>query len=118
MILLKRLEDNLILVLVVLKLFLHAKRFRRDVTGRLRKIKEHVFFEEELVSETLGCTYDLQAVAVHKGAFGAGHYVAYVLDSQGQWVYINDSEVPVVVPFDLVRRAYAYLLVFRLRGVS
>ena len=95
-------------------LFLHVKRFRRDVAGRMRKITEHLFFEEFLESEEFGFTYALQAVAVHQGRFGGGHYVAYVRDSEDQWVHVNDSAPPQVVPFDVVQRKQAYLLVFRL----
>ena len=70
----------------------HAKRFRRDEYGRTRKIIEHLFFEELLLlSEALGITYSLQAVAVHKGRFGSGHYVAFVRDSQDQRVLVTDG---------------------------
>ena len=95
-------------------LVLHVKRFRQDPTGRLRKISEHLFFEEVLQSAEFGIRYSLQAVAVHKGPFGTGHYYAFVRDSQDQWVKIDDSAPPVRVPFAAVQRAQAYLLVFRL----
>ena len=72
-------------------LFLHVKRFRRDEYGRTRKITEQLFFEELLLSEALGITYSLQAVAVHKGRFGSGHYVAFVRDSQDQRVLVTDG---------------------------
>ena len=95
-------------------LLLHVKRFRADAAGQLKKIREHLFFEEVLVSELFEGEYSLQAVAVHKGRFGGGHYVAFVRDSQGQWVLIGDAEPPAVVPFERVQRSNAYLLVFRL----
>ena len=94
-------------------LVLHVKRFRQDATGRLRKIPEHLFFEELLHSAEFGVTYSLQAVAVHKGPFGRGHYVAFVRDSSDQWVHVDDSAPPAPVPFAAVQRSQAYLLVFR-----
>ena len=94
-------------------LVLHVKRFRQDLTGRLRKIPEHLFFEEVLHCAEFGVTYSLHAVAVHKGPFGTGHYVAFVRDSRGQWVLVNDSAPPKLVPFVQVQRSQAYLLVFR-----
>ena len=57
------------------------------------------FFEEVLHSQDLGMTYSLQAVAVHHGEFGTGHYVAFVRDSQDQWVLVDDNAPPVPVPF-------------------
>ena len=99
------------------RLFLHTKRFRKDNDGHLRKIQEYVFFSEQLVSESLGCTYDLEAVIVHFGCeIGGGHYVCYVVDSGGRWMLLNDSAPPVVVSFDDVRRVHAYCLLYRLRG--
>ena len=94
-------------------LVLHVKRFRQDALGRLRKITEQLFFEENLDCPEFGVTYSLQAVAVHKGPFGTGHYVAFVRDSRDQWVHVNDSAPPVPVPFAHVQRSQAYLLVFR-----
>ena len=38
-------------------LVLHVKRFRQDSMGRLRKIPEHLFFEEVLHCEEFGITY-------------------------------------------------------------
>ena len=95
-------------------LFLHVKRFRTDEAGRVRKITELLFFEELLESETFGVLYSLQAVAVHIGRFGKGHYVAYVRDSHDQSVLVNDNAPPQVVPFQMLQRKQAYVLVFRL----
>jgi uncharacterized UBP type Zn finger protein len=95
-------------------LYLHVKRFRADEAGNAKKIGDHLFFEELLVSSTFGVRYSLQAVAVHEGPFGQGHYYAFVRDSLGQWVLVNDAAVPTVVPFDVVQRSQAYLLVFAL----
>jgi ubiquitin C-terminal hydrolase len=99
-------------------LFLHVKRFRMDATGRMRKITEPLFFEELLESATFGVLYSLQAVAVHIGRFGSGHYVAYVRDSQDQWVLLNDAAAPTVVSFQEVQRKQAYILVFRLLAAT
>ena len=99
-------------------LFLHVKRFRMDATGRMRKITEPLFFEELLESVTFGVLYSLQAVAVHIGRFGSGHYVAYVRDSQDQWVLLNDAAAPTVVSFQEVQRKQAYILVFRLLATT
>ena len=95
-------------------LVLHVKRFRQDATGRLRKISELLFFQDELRSPEFGIRYSLQAVAVHRGPFGTGHYYAFVRDSQDQWVLVNDSAPPRRVPFATVQRSQAYLLVFQL----
>ena len=95
-------------------LFLHVKRFRLDVTGQTRKITEPLFFEELLESETFGVLYSLQAVAVHRGRFGSGHYTAYVRDSRDQWVLVSDEAPPRVVPFQVLQHKQAYVLVFRL----
>jgi ubiquitin C-terminal hydrolase len=99
-------------------LFLHVKRFRLDATGRMRKISEPLFFEEVLESAAFGVRYSLQAVAVHLGRFGSGHYVAYVRDSQDQWVLLNDAAEPAVVSFQEVQRKQAYVLVFRLSSAT
>ena len=99
-------------------LFLHLKRFRRDDWGVVSKIEDHVLFEEELVSETLGCVYDLRAIAVHEGPYEGGHYVSYVRDSAGQWMYVDDANQPVPTTFDAVRQVEAYLFIFRLREVT
>ena len=90
------------------------KRFRADAAGNIKKVREELFFEELLVSARFGVTYSLQAVAVHKGSFRGGHYYAFVRDSPGRWVLVNDTAVPTVVPFHVVQRSQAYLLVFRL----
>ena len=94
-------------------LFLHLKRLVRDDRNRPRKIKEHFFFEDRFQSEALGCSYSLQAVAVHTGQDGRGHYTAFVLDSQGRWLEMNDAMPPHIVSFQKVARAKAYLLVYR-----
>ena len=73
-----------------------------------------MFFEEVLQSDTFGFVYNLQAVAVHKRPFGSGHYVAYVRDSHGQWVLVDDEAAPVVVPFHVVQRKQAYVLLYAL----
>ena len=99
-------------------LFLHVKRFRMDATGRMRKITEPLFFEEVLESATFGVRYSLQAVAVHIGRFGSGHYVAYVRDSHDQWVLVNDAAAPAVASFEEVQRKQAYVLVFRLLSAT
>lgn len=95
-------------------LLLHVKRFETDAFGRSRKITDELFFEDVLHSELFKFTYALQAVAVHDGPFGGGHYWSFVRDSEDQWLLVNDSAPPRVVPFDVVQRAQAYLLVFRL----
>ena len=95
-------------------LLLHVKRFETDVFGCSRKITRPLFFEDVVYSEVFKFTYTLQAVAVHDGPFGGGHYWSYVRDSDDQWLLVNDSAAPQVVPFDDVQRAQAYLLVFHL----
>ena len=84
----------------------------------MRKITEPLFFEELLESVTFGVLYSLQAVAVHIRRFGSGHYVAYVRDSQDQWVLLNDAAAPTVVSFQEVQRKQAYILVFRLLATT
>ena len=95
-------------------LVLHVKRFHAGVAG-LTKLSEPLFFEELLQSELFGVAYSLQAVAVHTGfTLARGHYFAFVHDSLGQWVFVNDEVTPTVVPFDTVQGAEAYLLVYQL----
>jgi len=84
----------------------------------MRKISEPLFFEEVLESAAFGVRYSLQAVAVHLGRFGSGHYVAYVRDSQDQWVLLNDAAEPAVVSFQEVQRKQAYVLIFRLLSAT
>ena len=91
------------------------KRFRFNPrTLACTKIARHVFFEDVLVSEVLGATYCLQAVAVHTGSLDRGHYTAFVRDSAAQWVLVNDEAPPVVVPFEMVSQAQAYMLLYKL----
>ena len=92
-------------------LFLHVKRFQTNAKGRVRKINDHLFFEDYFVSAQLGITYAVQAVAVHDGPYGRGHYYAFLRDSAGDWVWINDSAPPRRVPFTMVQQQQAYLLV-------
>ena len=65
-------------------------------------------------SEVFKFTYSLQAVAVHDGPFRRGHYRSFVRDSADDWVHVNDEASPEVVPFEVVQREEAYLLVFHL----
>ena len=95
-------------------LLLHVKRFEVDAFGRSRRITEPLFFEDVLYSEVFNFTYCLQAVAVHDGPFGGGHYWSFVRDSDDQWLLVNDRATPQVVPFEEVQSAEAYLLVFHL----
>ena len=68
------------------------------------------------MSDVCDVAYTLQAVAVHRGRYGGGHYVAYVRDGGGRWLFLDDEELPRVVSFEAVQQAQAYLLLFHLQG--
>jgi uncharacterized UBP type Zn finger protein len=75
-------------------LVLHVKRFQFTLAGT-EKITSYLWFDELLESTHFGVTYSLQAVAEHQGrTLGQGHYVAFVRDSLGQWVCVNDDAPP------------------------
>ena len=59
-----------------------------------------------------GVTYHLQAVVVHIGASGAGHYVCYVRRATGQWEFHNDEVLPVPVAQQAVGRQRAFILIY------
>jgi ubiquitin carboxyl-terminal hydrolase 7 len=98
---------------------LHLKRFHFDwntetttklnnafsfpATLDLRNTVEHT---EDAVASS--CCYELQAVVVHKGEYGSGHYYAYVRPDirSDEWYRFNDEAVtPVSFP-EVIRDAY------------
>ena len=89
----------------------YNKKLRSTLKGRIERklcwlnptLKDYVLFEEQLVIETLGCVYNLQAMAIHEGPYNSGHYVSYVRDSSGQWKHIDDAEEPVPTSFETAR---------------
>ena len=75
-------------------LALSLKRFHFDVQlQRPEKIQRHVAFPLQLTVAT-GVIYHLQAIVVHSGRAGGGHYTAYVRASDGSWYYCDDSARP------------------------
>jgi ubiquitin carboxyl-terminal hydrolase 7 len=84
----------------------HLKRFQYDwQTDVMSKINDRFSFPEVLDlasvctdvkdSEKQSTVYDLQAVVVHAGKYGSGHYYAYVRPDilRDEWYRFNDHEV-------------------------
>eukprot|EP00053_Salpingoeca_punica_P019374 m.195468 g.195468 ORF g.195468 m.195468 type:complete len:936 (-) comp17637_c0_seq4:1344-4151(-) len=112
-------------------LTLHLKRFEVQGT-RLRKVTKHVEFAPVLDiapfctdscsvcvydEDAHGIRYELLAVIVHQGQYGAGHYVAYVrkqaADGNGHaWFFISDGLVRQVKDKE-VYECQAYMLFYK-----
>lgn len=92
---------------------LHLKRFNYDWnTGTTHKLNQPLEFpavldlssvvveDEEESDVSARCQYDLQAVVVHAGQYGVGHYYSYVRpdlkDKSNAWYRFNDDEVTAV----------------------
>ena len=84
----------------------HLKRFQYDwQTDVMSKVNNKFSFPKELdltsvctnvkPEEEASCLYDLQAVVVHAGEYGSGHYYAYVRPDirSDDWYRFNDDEV-------------------------
>ena len=57
--------------------------------------------------------YHLQAIVVHSGRAGEGHYTAYVHASDDSWYYCDDSARPRrVVNLREIFRQQAYILFY------
>jgi ubiquitin C-terminal hydrolase len=111
---------------------LHLKRFQYDwQTGTMSKINKRLPFPLELqlpVDESaatttssswedddlpknntnLHCRYILQAVVVHAGEYGAGHYYAYVRPhpSSDAWFRCDDERIEAVLWEEVARDAF------------
>lgn len=98
-------------------LVIHLVRFRtaRDhETGTLeiRKTHDHVAFTDSL-QHRHSPAYTLRAVLVHNGAYGSGHYFAYVRSLRNDWFLCNDSVVSQrIVDVQRVFSAQAYMLFY------
>ena len=60
--------------------------------------------------------YDLYAVVNHRGELQGGHYTAYVLDNQKQWLLFDDETVSVVYNKESIVSTNAYVLFYKLRN--
>lgn len=85
---------------------LHLKRFDHDWnTGLTSKLNTPFVFSETLdlsnicaeveKTEQTQCIYDLQAVVIHNGEYGSGHYYSYVRPriENEEWCRFNDEAV-------------------------
>lgn len=61
-------------------------------------------------------TYCLSAVVNHTGSLGGGHYVAYALKDNKDWVLLNDNDVSTVTE-DTVANVEEYILMYRKKPV-
>ena len=89
------------------------KRFAfNSITKQPEKITRHISYSMVFTPVT-GVQYQLRAVVVHKGGYGAGHYVAYVRASNNQWCFCDDSNKPRTVadPTE-VEQQQAYMLFY------
>lgn len=103
-------------------LFFHIKRFQVDQKGRGVKVgqsvplgfdpKEPIDLSAYIESKKKQTPrYQLNSIISHQGDYEGGHYVAYVKNSQKEWVCLNDdSESP--LPIEKVPFAKAYILGF------
>lgn len=55
--------------------------------------------------------YTIDAVSLHSGGLGGGHYTAYVRSDDGVCYYCNDSSVSVIKQIDYQDQR-AYVLVY------
>lgn len=97
----------------------HLKRFQYDwQMDVMSKINDHFSFPEVLdlasvctdvkESEEQSTVYDLQAVVVHAGKYGSGHYYAYVRPDilSDEWYRFNDHEVVKVSFQEVINDSY------------
>jgi ubiquitin carboxyl-terminal hydrolase 7 len=97
----------------------HLKRFQYDwQTDVMSKVNDKFTFPKELdlscvctdvkPEEEASCLYDLQAVVVHAGEYGSGHYYAYVRPDirSDDWYRFNDHEVTKVSFQDVANDSY------------
>lgn len=93
-------------------LMIHFKRWSLGGLGkRITKDPKPVAFSSDMV--LAGRPYVLKAVIVHKGAgWAGGHYVAFCSHDARTWHLCDDRAAPSVVPWDVVQRQIAYMLVY------
>lgn len=97
----------------------HLKRFQYDwQTDVMSKLNDKLSFPKELdlscvctdvkPEEEQSCVYDLQAVVVHAGEYGSGHYYAYVRPDirSDDWYRFNDHDVTQVSFKDVANDSY------------
>lgn len=97
----------------------HLKRFQYDwQTDVMSKLNDRFSFPKELdlscvctdvkPEEEESCLYDLQAVVVHAGEYGSGHYYAYVRPDirSDDWYRFNDHDVTPVSFKDVANDSY------------
>lgn len=97
----------------------HLKRFQYDwQTEVMSKMNNRFSFPKELdlssvctdvkSEEESLCLYDLQAVVVHAGEYGSGHYYAYVRPDirSNDWYRFNDHDVTKVSFKDVANDSY------------
>lgn len=97
----------------------HLKRFQYDwQTDVMSKVNDLFAFPKELdlssvcmdvkPEEEQSCIYDLQAVVIHVGEYGSGHYYAYVRPDirSDDWYRFDDHEVKKVSFQDVTSDSY------------
>ena len=57
--------------------------------------------------------YDLYGVCNHQGSVQGGHYTAYVMNSQNEWVDYNDTSVNIINDVNMIISPMAYCLFYR-----
>lgn len=101
-------------------LLIHLKRFA-FVAGKPQKISKPIFFPEHLSmkskwlgsSFTTGREYTLQSVTQHLGPRAqGGHYTAYVLQCNGDWLLFDDAHVEKVELSDVLDCTNGYVLCY------
>ena len=71
-----------------------------------------VSFEFQLPVPGRAVPYTLQAIVVHHGEAGSGHYTAFVKSVDENWYYCDDNVAPQLVSPAQVLAAEAYLMFY------
>jgi len=109
-------------------LVINLKRFQFHQRERARseKITDLVVFPLEgldmgaYLIEKRPAVYDLFAVSNHIGAFGSGHYTAFVKSAKGEWWLMDDTRATKVEgdPAAAIVTPIAYMLFYQLRKTA
>ena len=78
----------------------------------LRKLNNPVEFDVDLSVENGAAHYRLCGLIQHLGVAGGGHYIAYVRDTQHQWLLCDDAVSPRVVSLQTLLQAQPYVMVY------
>jgi len=107
-------------------LVINLKRFQFQQRERARaeKIADLVTFPLEALDmgayliEKRPAVYDLFAVSNHIGAFGSGHYTAFVKSAKGEWWLMDDTRATKVEgdPAAAIVTPIAYMLFYQIRS--